>query len=185
MSENIPFHDALGRLAQAGATREVQLVRITELDEANRYTARPVEFAEDGSTEFVGTETLTVINLAEPADATGRVHSETDAVAIDVEGRWVVFLDLPGAAIFPVKVVSSQGSAAYTVREQVPTGGGTFADKEGAANITAYNLAELSLGPGAAVDDDTILLVTALADEATPPTVRYYFNHPAYAKYLD
>jgi hypothetical protein len=184
MTTEIGFHDALHHLAQAGETAGVRLVRLTALDEANRYTARPVEFASDGSTEFVGEETVTVTNLAEPADADGSVAAGTDAVAVDVEGRWVVFVRQAGAAVFPARVVSSQGGAAYSVLEQVATGAGTFADKQGAEAVAAHNLAELSLGPGAAVDDDTIVFVTTLEDTGTPPTLRYVFDHPVYAKYL-
>lgn len=185
MTANVPFHDALHRLAQIATTMGVMLVRLTSVDEANRYTARPIEFDGDGQTQIVGTDTVTVTNLAEPADTTGQVPADTDAVAVDVEGRWVVFVRPAATAMFAAKVVSSQSGAAYTVREQVPTGSGTFADKQGASNITAHNLAELSLGPGAAVDNDTIVLVTALADNGNPPTLRYVFGHPAYAKFLD
>ena len=179
------YYDALGRWLEVAAGKAAQLVRITEHDEANRYTARPISFDASGGTETVGTETLTVTNLAEPADAGGQVQADTDAVAIDVGGRWVVFLRPVGSAIFPAKITASQGSAAYTIREQIATGAGTFQDAAGATNLTAHNLAELSLGPGAAVDNGVIVLVLTIADNATPPNVRYVFDHPAYAKYLD
>jgi hypothetical protein len=35
------------------------------------------------------------------------------------------------------------------------------------------------------VEDDAIVLVTILRDTGTPPVLRYVFDHPAYAKYLD
>ncbi len=178
------YHDALGRLAQAGGAAGVQLVRLIELAAGNRYTARPVEFGDDGETQLVGTDTLEVTNLAEPADGSGSVPEGADAVAVDVEGRWVVFVRQATAATFPARIIAGQGGAAYTVREQAATGAGTFADKGGAADVTAHNLAELSLGPGAAVDDDTIVIVTTLTDTGTPPTLRYVFDHPVYAKYL-
>ena len=95
------YYDALGRWLEVAAGKAAQLVRITEHDEANRYTARPISFDASGGTETVGTETLTVTNLAEPADAGGQVQADTDAVAIDVGGRWVVFLRPVGSAIFP------------------------------------------------------------------------------------
>jgi hypothetical protein len=184
MTANPPFHDALGYLAQAGDTNGARLVRITELKEANEYTARFIEFDENGETQFAGTQTLTVTNLAEPADADGSVPANTDAVAIDVEGRWIVFVRPAEDPVFPAKVISSQGSGAYAVHEQVATGAGTFADKPGASTVTAHNLAELSLGPGAAVDNDTILLVKTFRDTSNPPTLRYVFDHPVYARYL-
>jgi len=184
MTTSVPFHDALSHLAQVGGMTGVRLVCLIELEAANRYKARPIEFDEDGKTQFVGMETLTVTNLAEPADTEGKVPEDTDAVAVDVEGRWVVFVRPTGAAVFPARALSSQGSGTYTVREQVATGAGTFADKQGAESITAYNLAELSLGPGAAVDYGTIVLVTELQDTNDPPAVRYVFDHPVYAKYL-
>ena len=88
-----------------------------------------------------------------------------------------------GASVFPAKVVAAVSGAAYTVREQSCTGAGTFADKSGTSNVTAYNLAELSLGPGGAVAVGTIVLATAITD--TGNTTRYIFDHPVYAKYLD
>jgi hypothetical protein len=189
MSRTIPFRDSLYRLGQVGHAWGVQLVRIVELVADNRYTAMPVEFAPDGSTQQAEATTLTVTNLAEPADQPGEVPADTEAVALDVEGRWIVFLkpqqDGGGSTIFPAKVVESLGNAAYSVLEQVCTGTGSFANKSGAQAVTAHNLAELSLGPGAAVDDGTIVLVSVLTDTGQPPTARYVFDHPAYAKYLD
>jgi len=182
MSGKNDYYDAMGRWVEVSASKAAQLVRITAHDESNRYTARPIVFDAVGETEIVGNDTLTVTNLAEPTDTDGQVPDDTDAVAIDVGGRWIVFIRPVGSVIFPVKIMASQGAAAYTVREQVATGAGTFADATGATNITAHNLAELSLGPGAAIANDTIVLVLTVVDNGTPPTVRYVFDHPGYAK---
>jgi len=184
MATNPAFRDALYRLAQVGERMGVQLVRITAQKSDNRYTARPLEF-DDGEAVFADEATLTVTNLGEPADQAGQVPVGTDAVALDVEGRWVIFLRQSETGTFLAKVTDSEGSAAYTMREQVATGPGQFANKSGASDITAHNLAELSLGPGAGVDDDTIVMVSMLLDTGNPPTVRYVFDHPVYAKYLD
>jgi hypothetical protein len=189
MITKIPFHDSLYRLAQIGDTTGVRLVRILSVVSGNRYTARAVEFGQGGATQFAEEGTMTVTNLAEPADQTGQVPADTDAVAIDVEGRWVVFLRQAaetgnGSPLFVAKVIDSLGGSAYTIREQVATGQGTFANKPGAAEVTACNLGELTLGPGAAVEDGAIVLVMLLWQEGNPPTARYVFDHPAYAKYL-
>lgn len=184
MSERNDYYDALGRWAEVSGAKAAQLVRITAYDQSNRYTAKPIAFGAMGETEIVSNETLTVTNLAEPTDTDGQVPADTDAVAIDVGGRWIVFIRQSSGAFFPAKVTASQGSAAYTVREQVTTGAGTFTDAPGATNLTAHNLAELSLGPGAAVGNDTFVLVLTITDNGVPPTARYVFDHPAYAKYL-
>lgn len=184
MITKIPFHDSLYRLGQIGTSTGIQLVRILELETGNRYKARAIEFDDSGATQFAEQMDITVTNLCEPADSTGQVPADTDAVALDIEGHWVVFLR-QGSTSFTAKVVSSQGSAIYTMREQVLTGQGTFIDKPGTSNFSARNLAELSLGPGAAVDNGTTVLATALLDNDTPPNVFYAFDHPAYAKYLD
>ncbi|MBS3734475.1 MAG: hypothetical protein KGY99_06060 [Phycisphaerae bacterium] len=176
--------DALGRLIQAGDAVGVGLFRVQQLDQNNRYEAVPLEFDEDGIAQPASDETVVVTNLAEPADTPGTLPADTDAVGVDVEGRWVIFVRQAASGVFPARVIASSGGASYTVREQVATGPGTFADKADAADVTACNLAELSLGPGAAVDDDTVVLVTVLTDTGTPPTIRYVFDHPAYAKYL-
>ncbi len=185
MSDNRTHDDTFRRLAQAAGKRPAQLVRITDYDEDNRYTARPIEFDADGDTATVGAATLTVVNLAEPTNTPGQIPDDTDAVAIDVGGRWVVFVRPPSSACFPAKVMSSQSNAAYAVREQVATGAGTFANASGAINVTAHNLAELSLGDGDALDNGVIVTVFVILDNGGPPTVRYIFDHPVYAKYLD
>jgi hypothetical protein len=90
-----------------------------------------------------------------------------------------------GSSTFPAKVTASLGSAAYSVREQSCTGAGAFADKSGAQLVTAHNLSELSLGPGGAMPINSIVLAMPISDTGTPPTTRYVFDHPVYAKYLD
>jgi len=185
MTAEIPYHDGLYRLAQIGTPTGVQLVRITALQEGNRYTVRPIEFDSNGQAQFADDRSITVTNLGEPGDSAGQVPDNTDAVALDVEGRWVVFLRPPPAAAFAAKVIGSQGSATYTMREQALDAQGVFSDRSGAADFSARNLAELSLGPGAAVDIGTIVIVLALSDTSRPANVYYVFDHPAYAKYLD
>ncbi len=185
MTSNLDAIRRLGGLIQVAQTRGVKLVRIVEVDQANRYTARPIEFDSDGATQTVGTETLTAPNLAEPPDQTPQLPARTDAVAIDAEGRWVIFVRQADAALFPARIINSQGGAVYTIREQDISANGTFSDAPGATDLTGRNLAELSLGPAAAVATDTIVLVTTLKDTSSPPALQYVFDHPAYAKYLD
>lgn len=191
MPTNIAFHNSLYRLAQIGDTLGIRLVRIISLINNNRYTARPIEFAAGGGTQFASEKTMTVTNLAEPADQDGQVPANTDAIALDVEGRWVLYLqvqplpDESGGGVFPAKIVESLGGPSYSVRQQICTGEGGFADKSSAPLLTACNLAERSLGPGGAVAEGTIVLVTAINDNSSPPTTRYIFDHPVYAKYLD
>lgn len=179
-SSEPPFRDSLYRLAQVGATAGMQLVQFVELQSGNQYKAQPVEFDDSGDVQPTGDDPLTVINLAEPADADGTIPAETNAVALDVEGRWVVFVrpTSTGASCILAKVTATLSGAAYTVLEQVLSSAGAFVDKDGASTLTAWNLAELSLGPGAAVDIGTLVLVSNISS-------RYVFDHPTYAKYLD
>ncbi len=179
----IPYRDRLGRYARVAPAPGVQPVRVQSLDADNVYLALPLEFDAAGQAVPASTQPLTVTNLAEPADADGVLQAGADALAIDVEGRWVIFVSPPTTGVFAAKVISADGGAAYTVRQQVCTGAGTFTDAAGASDVTAHNLAELSLGPGGAVDVGTVVQATTLADSSgTPRTV---FDHPVYAKYLD
>ena len=82
----------IGSLIQTGTAAGARLVRITAHESSNGYTARWIEFDAAGATQFFGDETFTVVNLAEDTDAGGDVPDNTDAIALDVEGRWVVFL---------------------------------------------------------------------------------------------
>lgn len=183
MTRNVT-NDRLSRFLQAGGDSLVRLVRIEGLDEGNRYRTKQVEFNSDGSTRTADDRVLVVTNLAEPAIAPGQLAAGTQAVALEVEGRWIIFVR-ETATSFPAKVLSSSGGSLYLVRRQVPAGEATFADMTDADDLTACNLAELSLGPGGAVDTGMIVQVTAMSDGGSPPATRYLFDHPAYAKYLD
>jgi hypothetical protein len=179
-------YDALGHWAEASASQGSQLVRVLSCQQANRYTAAPIGFASDGSTQLLNAPNLTVTNLSEPATGTGTIAPNTDALAIDAGGRWVIFVRNAVAAsgvAFAGKVISALGGAGYTVREQVFSAGG-YHDKSGVADVQADNLAEMSLGSGAAVDAGTIALVLGSLDGDTPPTLHYVFDHPLYAKYM-
>ncbi len=184
MTTHLPYRDALHRFAQLGSAVGVQLVRITEVTEGNQYKASPIAFNADGQAAVVDGKELTVINLAEPADSAGTLPAGTDAVAIDVESRWVIFVRQSALGTI-AKIVASLGGARYTVREQVMVEQGQFNDKPHADDIAAVNLAEVSLGPGAAVDIGVVVLVMAIQQAANPPSLAYVFDHPAYAKYLD
>ena len=182
------FHDSLYRLAQIGTTLGVQLVRLVQCLGGNQYTALPVEFASSGKTQVAENQSLTVLNLAEPANQPGELPPDTEAVAIDVEGKWVIFVrlappDSPAVSARPARIVGPEvGQAQYRVCWQSLNSSGQFQDTSELAPI-AVNLAELSFGRPAAVDINTIVLVHAVAD--TAGITRYLFDHPAYAKYLD
>ncbi len=179
------YHDSFKHLSQAGGGTGVLLARIVAAETGNRYSAVAVEFDGDGLTQPVGDEVV-VTNLAEDPSAGGNLPAGTEALAVDTEGRWVVHVRAFGTAVFAARVIAHAGTAGrYIVREQALSPEGTFEDKPGADDVTATNLAELSLGDGAAVDDDTIVLVHAVPDTGEPPTPRHVFDHPAYAKYLD
>ena len=187
MDAKLPVHDSLYRLAQVGSSMGVQLVRISGLAGGNRYLADPVEFGSNHATRLAGADGITATNLAEPADSGGVLPTGTEAVAIDVEGLWVIYVRPPATASlsFAARVAGPMGSARYSLVEQVSNGPGGFADKSGGLNVIGRNLAELSLGPGAAVDPGTVVLVTAIADQQNASLSQYVFDHPSYAKYLD
>ena len=183
MAAKKSFRDALHRLAQLGQATGVQLVRVMDLDEGNRYTAEAIEFDSDGDTQSAGAGELTVINLAEPADDDGQLPADTNAVAIDVEGKWVILVRPAGAPVFAGKVLYTLGNCLYRIRPQVPVGENTFADKAGAQDINACNIAELGLVNPLGVDADSIVLVAALTTDSDPPTIRYVFDHPEYNEF--
>ncbi len=177
------FRDALHRLAQLGQATGIQLVRIKQQDDGNRYTAEPIEFDTDGGTRSAQADDLTVVNLAESADEDGQLPAGTNAVAVDVEGQWVILVQLEAAPIFAARVLYTFGNALYRVRPQVPVGETTFTDKTGAQDINACNVAELNIEETLGVIADTIVLVAALKTDSDPPTIRYAFDHPVYEEY--
>jgi len=185
MANATPHYGCSERWEQVSAAKAAQLVRIVEHQDDNYYSARPIAFDAQGATEPSGADDVTVVNLAEMPEEGGKLPPDVEAIALDTGGRWVIFVRPPSPLMMIAKVISSLGDASYSIREQVATGAGTFADASGVADVTAYNLAELSLGPGSAVDTGSIVTVRGITDNGDPPVMRYVFDHPAYAKYLD
>jgi len=181
------FHDSLYRLAQIGTTLGVQLIRLTQCRGDNQYDALPVEFTSQGATQVAENRPLVALNLAEPADAAGTLPPDTEAVAIDVEGKWVIFVrQAPSgpAMARPARITGvAAGPSRYSIRWQEYNAGGQFQDTADATVYTATNLAELSFGAAAAVDVGTIVPVFSIVDVGG--VTRYVFDHPVYAKYLD
>ena len=184
MTSIVPQTDAFRRWAQLSGRQGVQLVRLLAGEQGNVYTACPLELDEEGLPQRIGSLEFPVTNIGEPAGGPPSLPAETDAVALDVEGLWVVFVRPGGPAAFPAKVTEAFSGVVYSLKEQMVDATGAFIDRPGAATVTGWNLAELSLGPGSAVEVGTIVLATASVDAGTPPTVRYLFDHPVYAKYL-
>lgn len=178
------YYDALGQWVQVSASPAGRLVRIVSLVGGNRYLASVLSHDASGTLQPLAGQ-LTVTNLGEPPTLPGQTPAGTDALALDVDGRWIVCIRQAGSAMFPARVTASAGGSVYTLREQ-SYGTGGFAPAAGSADISAINLAEINLGPGAAVDVGTIVLAMTLSDHSSSvPTVRYVFAHPLYAKYLD
>ena len=177
-------HRAVRQLAQEGGPSWLRLVRIRQRDEGTVYRAVFLEFDGDGELQETPGDEVKVVNLAEPAGSDGVLGAGTDTVAMDVEGRWVVFVRPPTGVSFLARVVSCSGGSVYAVREQSVDSQGRLGDATGMATIAATNLAEQTLGPGAAVDAGTIVVVHAMADSGDPPVLTYFFDHPVYAKYL-
>jgi hypothetical protein len=182
MTNTTTFHDRLSRFAQAGPACGVRLVQVTSPAGGNRYDADQVQFNADGTTVLWGGQPFEVTNLAEPADSTGQLSVGDQAVAIDVEGRWVIFVRSAQAACSLARIVSAAGGAYYTVHEIAASGSG-FVDKPGAVDVQACNLAEATLGPGGAIDPGVQIILQAIPASGSA-NVNYVFDHPVYAKYL-
>jgi len=176
----VRFRNALHRLAQLGRETGIQLVRITSLEAGNRYTARPVQFDEQGETEYASTHTLSITNLAELPDETGQLPEGAEAIAVDVEGRWVIHVQPEERTLFAAKVLYTFGDGRYRVRPQVPTGEKTFADDPSFGDLTAVNVFELGNPVEFGIESDTIVLVASLKDNAEPPTIQYAFSHATF-----
>lgn len=183
MTNTTTFHDRLSRFAQAGPACGVRLVQVTSPVGGNRYNADQVEFNADGTTSLWGGQTFVVTNLAEPADSSAQLSAGDQAVAIDVEGRWVIFVRSAQAASCVARIVSAADGPYYLVHEMVASGEG-FVDKPGAVDVRACNLAEATLGPGGAIDAGVRIILQELPDSNAPANINYVFDHPVYAKYL-
>jgi hypothetical protein len=184
MNPYAPASDNPPPLVQAGGAIAAQLVRIVQAAGGNRYVARPVEFDDTGAAVYAADETLLVTNLAESVTSS-TVPAGTDAIAVDVEGRWVIHLKAQTGtpASFFAKILSAVGNGVYCVRPQATSENFTYVDKPDASDVNAQNLAEIGLGTGTAVELNSIVLVTHFASTETTPG-RFVFDRACYAKYL-
>jgi hypothetical protein len=184
MTRQIPFQKNGLRLVQIGTPSGIQLVRIESALTGNRYQARPIEFDESRHRQFAETKTVTVTNLAEPDDGPGTIPLQSDTLAWDVEGRWVIFLSSQGTAAFPAKVISHGTGPVYSVLEQVVNSSGAFSAKSGASNITAVNVAEIGVVASGSPILNRIVMVTALNAANQSGSIAYTFECPVYARYM-
>lgn len=178
--------ESLGQLIQPGQGVDIRLVRISSALTANQYQVTELTFR-DGQLTPRTDATWTAINIAEPADQDGTLPAGIDTLAIDRQSQWIICVrpsSITGGS-FPARIICADGGASYTVREQLLTPAGAFTDRPGATDLSANNLAELDLGSGGAVDLDSIVRVHLSIDTDSPPTIRYHFDHPCYAKYID
>lgn len=168
---------------QAAGAGKARLVRLTAHVADNRYSACRLELDADG--ELVESQdTVEVLNLAEAEIPGGRLEDDFDAIAIDLEGRWVIAVQ-PAMELLAARVVANNSGAWYRVQPQTVTAAGTFADDTAAEELLAQNLAERTLGTGGGVDDDEIVLVKPLdASTATTLATSWAFEYPVYAKYM-
>lgn len=179
------FHFALRRLAQEGSATWLRLVRVGEHQGTNLYQGQFLEVLADGSLEPTTDLPVEVLDLGEsPADG-GKLPEGLDTVAMDVEGRWVIFVAPSGQASFPARVVQAVSVENYLVREQAVNAGGLFVDAPGAIDLPACNLAERSMGPGGAVSVGQVVIVHVVAGGGSVPQLTYVFDHAVYAKYMD
>jgi hypothetical protein len=121
-------------------------------------------------------DTLEVVNLAEPETSGGQVASGTPAVAIDVEGQWVVYARPFDKMCFVGKVSSSLGDGVYSISPMDPTDDDDFAARGGTVN--AINLWEEIGTTSGSVLVGTYVLVTVVEAESDPTTMAYVFSHP-------
>ncbi len=174
-----PTPDTFIQAASAGKAR---LVRLCAHVADNRYTASRLDLDADG--ELVeSSDSIEVLNLAESQIAGGRLVAGFDAIAIDLEGRWVIAVQ-PAMEFIPARIVAHNSGAWYTTQPQRVNASGAFSDDTNQDELLAMNLAERTLGSGGGVDDDEIILLKPLdaSSESTLATC-WTFDHPVYAKY--
>ncbi len=184
---NLTYRDMLGRFAQLGQSSGVQLVKLTSHLVGNVYGASVRTL--DGEGDIVAadhTVSLEVINLAEAEDSDGQVPSDTPAVAVDLDGRWVVYVQTHPDQPFVGELLYTSGTGLYGVRPQAPTGQSSPTSPVGFENhgmpIMATNLAELGMST-LGLEAGRMVIVHCVATADTPPLYHYVFDHPHEEEY--
>jgi hypothetical protein len=150
----------------------IRRVQIAAATSGNEYQATVVRTT-DGA-QPVSAESLQVTNLAEPVDQDGQLSTGTQAIALQVDGQWTVFV--PTTSVFVGRIVTALGAGRYSIREQRYSETGTLDDAPEVAALAATNLAEVDVTPGDGLSPDTRVLVAAVPDTASPPTLHHVFD---------
>ena len=108
-----------------------------------------------------------------------------EALEFDADGEAVVADEPPFAVINLAEPADAPGTVPSDTDAVALDAEGSWVDRPDTPDLTAGNLAELSLGPGAALEVNTRVVLSVIEDQCDPPVARYVFDHPAYAKYLD
>ncbi len=181
------YRDILGRFAQLGQSAGVQLVKLTSHIAGNTYSASVLTLDGEGAIAAADhTVSLEAINLAEAADSDGQILVDTPAVALDVEGRWVVYVQPDPGRPFVGELLYTSGTGLYGVRPKAPTGQSSPTSPVGFENhgmpILATNLAELGMST-LGLEAGRLVIVHAMATADNPPLYYYVFDHPHEEEY--
>jgi hypothetical protein len=181
------YRDILGRFAQLGQSAGVRLVKLTSHVAGNVYEASVLTLdSQGGIMAAAHTTTLEVINLAEAEDSDGQIVTDTPAVAVDIEGRWVVYVQTHPNDPFVGELLYTSGTGLYGVRPQAPTGQSSPTSpvdfENNGATIMATNLAELGMST-LGLETGRKVIIHAVPSTDTPPVYHYVFDHPHEEEY--
>ena len=169
------------QLIQVGTIQSLKLCKIKSLVINNKYSACELD---NNSDQLAETEnTFEVYNLAESPVQSGQLSTPTNALTMEIHGKYYVYISEGGSSVTLGKIVSSAGGAKYNIQPVTMRDTGQT-DPASSTQISAFNLAEMTVGPGGAVDNNTLVILHQIAASNSDDPINI-FSHTTYAKYLD
>ena len=134
-------------------------------------------------------EQILATNLAEPVDHSGQLPAGTAVLVWPSQGLHLFCLPpqpSDSTSSGPISYwarIAAGGGPQYTVRRQVASGAGAFADAAGFDVVTAANVWELTVDPAATADVPTGAIVRVWEEPDTSSQTQRFFCYAIHSVY--
>ena len=178
--------------AQGGsASGAPMLGLIVEAQSYNRYeVALAIDAGPGQPPAAINGERVVAINLAEPFDQAGQLAADTAVLLWPSQGLYVFARaagqestgEPPATDDYWAKVLEGDGPG-YTVRRQTPDGDDGFTDADGAEDVSAANVWELTVDDAATADVPAGAVVRVWEEPDTSAQPQRFFFYAIHSVY--
>ena len=176
------LHNLHQQIMQIGEADNCHFVKLFEHKNKNIYKGKIIEF--QSNDYYVATDRIVeVINIAEKVSTGGVLPLPTELICFEIEGHYLTYVSAENSSLIPAKIAEHITGYKYRVIFQKLDQNANFVNIDN-NKIEAMNIAEHNIGPGGAIDNNTIVMVSKIRTSDFPDG-KYIFSHPTYAKYMN